>query len=103
MREPSVSTYPFLDCPSLVIWVTDSTVGGALGFANHHKTATTIARAHPTAANHHLFCALSTGIAPVGALPVSDNASNAKARSEADWKRCSGFFSRQRCTTRCNP
>src|SRR5579863_8676961 len=31
----------------------------------------------------------------------SDNASIAKAKSEADWKRCSAFFSRQRWTTRC--
>src|SRR5208283_819010 len=36
------------------------------------------------------------------ALPeLSDKASSAKAKSEADWKRCSGFFSRQRWTTRC--
>src|SRR5579862_6521580 len=38
----------------------------------------------------------------VALMDVSDNASSANARSDADWKRCSGFFSRQRCTTRCN-
>ena len=42
-----------------------------------------------------------------GALPMfdediaeSDMASNANAKSDAEWKRCSGFFSRQRCTIR---
>ncbi len=35
--------------------------------------------------------------------PESDSASSANARSEADWKRCSGFFSRQRWTTLCSP
>src|ERR1700691_4967429 len=31
----------------------------------------------------------------------SDSASSAKAKSEADWNRCSGLFSRQRWTTLC--
>ena len=34
--------------------------------------------------------------------PESDSASRAKAKSDADWKRCSRFFSRWRCTIRCN-
>src|SRR5207249_8477239 len=34
----------------------------------------------------------------LGAGKGDDNVSIAKARSLADWKRCSGFFSRQRCT-----
>jgi hypothetical protein len=42
-------------------------------------------------------------MATAGLLPESDRASRAKARSEEDWKRCSGLFSRQRCTTRCRP
>jgi hypothetical protein len=39
----------------------------------------------------------------VDELLESDGAPSANARSEADWKRCLGFFSRQRCTIRCNP
>ena len=74
-----------------------------MGCANHHKTATPIARAHPTVVTHHqFFCAAGAAKAPVGPLPVSDNASKAKARSEAEWKRCCGLFSRQRCTTFCS-
>src|SRR5271169_1836367 len=34
--------------------------------------------------------------------PDCDSASRANAKSDADWKRCSGFFSRQRWTTRCS-
>src|SRR5690348_10647416 len=33
---------------------------------------------------------------------MSEMAPSAKAKSEADWKRCAGLFSRQRCTTRCS-
>src|SRR5579864_334273 len=33
---------------------------------------------------------------------ISEIASSANAKSDADWKRCPGFFSKQRCTTRCN-
>jgi hypothetical protein len=32
--------------------------------------------------------------------PESDRASSADAKSDAEWKRCSGFFYRQRCTIR---
>jgi len=39
-------------------------------------------------------------IAATEELPDSDKASSANAKSDADWKRCSGFFSKQRCTTR---
>jgi hypothetical protein len=43
---------------------------------------------------------ISTGLATAAEMPDSDKASSAKARSDADWKRCSGFFSRQRWTMR---
>jgi len=36
-------------------------------------------------------------------MAESDIASRAKARSWAEWKRSSRFFSRQRCTMRCIP
>src|ERR1700674_1888199 len=46
---------------------------------------------------------LAASAGTVEELPEPETTSSAKARSEADWKRCSGFFSKQRCTTRCNP
>src|ERR1700733_9963979 len=36
-------------------------------------------------------------------FPDSESVSRAKAKSWADWNRCSGFFSRQRRTTFCIP
>src|SRR6185437_402531 len=37
-----------------------------------------------------------------GDVPESDNASSANAKSCADWNRCSGLFSKHRCTIRCS-
>src|SRR5262249_53702586 len=70
---------------------------------NHIPKPTANAMTSPAAVIHaELVRGLATANAPLGALPVSDNASKAKAKSEAEWKRCSGLFSRQRCTTRCS-
>src|ERR1700739_5109907 len=43
----------------------------------------------------------TSGYAPLaGEIVGSESASRAKARWEAEWKRCEGSFSRQRRTTR---
>src|SRR5215472_3717695 len=101
MRVPSVSTVPGLGSPSLVSWAMDSTTGTAGGRPDQATRAAMRAAAMAAPAIHaQLACDFDAVIAVPGALPESDNASNANARSDADWNRCAGFFSRQRCTTR---
>src|SRR5215471_1753723 len=102
MREPSLATYGAFGSPSLVSWTTDSTTGRA---EERRSQAARIAAmktpAAPTAIHVQRLGDAGIATASVGALPESDSASRAKARSDAEWKRCSGFFSRQRCTTLC--
>src|SRR6516225_2673251 len=63
-----------------------------------------MATAASVAAIHiHRFVETDCLVYRVTLLPVSLNASSAKAKSCAEWKRCSGSFSRQRWTTRCIP
>src|SRR5262249_56091061 len=94
------------------MWEYPETRGGREGWA---KDKTTAAKAASTMAaitpirreGHTVFRGASTSISfgsgGRGATSrESDQASRAKPKSEADWKRCSGFFSRQRCTTLCN-
>jgi hypothetical protein len=76
--------------------------GTATGILHQMITAAAIISAATAAAIQTNFFADArslTGNMP--ALLESDTASRAKAMSCADWKRCSGFFSRHRCTTRC--
>src|SRR5579862_1891016 len=90
---------PALVWLSLVNCDTDSTTGVAGGSSSQTATATsaTTALAGATIQRQRQFDVTVVN-EPVGAVPESDKASRAKARSEAEWKRCSGLFSRHRCT-----
>src|ERR1700751_3045204 len=102
MRNPSV-TKPSLRSPSSVSCVTPSTTGTSAGIKlQNAKTAKTATTAALRKTGRQIgLPGDSLAIADAGVAVESDNASSAKARSEADWKRCSGDFSRQRWAVRC--
>ena len=70
--------------------------------ATNHVAAATATRASAAASQGITETRrVAAAAARTAVLPsVPDSAPNAKDRSRADWKRCSGFFSRQRSTTR---
>src|SRR5215831_7554271 len=96
--------------PLCVIWAYSETRGGSDGLAKYQiptarATMTTIATRLIRRGGFAVFRGALTSISfgSRGAISrESDHAFRAKPKSEADWKRCSGFFSRHRCTTLCN-
>ena len=100
MRDPSVTNLASLGSPSSVSWVMDSTTGTAGGILHQARNAAASTRMAPAAAQGQR----ARDCRPVTAMEEvleSVKPSTAKDKSSADWKRCAGFFSRQRCTTLC--
>src|ERR1700747_1909701 len=93
---------PAFTRPSFVSCTTDSTTGAEGVLGRTLETTTVVAMAAPLMAIHGqcpFDCAVMSPL--LGALPESESASRTKARSDAEWNRCSGFFSRQRSSTFC--
>src|ERR1700689_3112633 len=108
MRDPSVKVLATLvfGSPSSVSWFTDSTTGTAGGVRHQITPSPASANTAPVAAADHAQMRLEGRPCPTAGTVApldSDNASKANAKSEADWKRCSGSFSTQRLTTRTRP
>src|SRR5437879_6503199 len=104
MRPSGEKAGEVTESAKLVI-CTQSVVGtGKLGRRNStmNKTATrtTAAALAGYIQFREIFCGWASAVAEDP--PESDRASTANAKSDADWKRCSGFFSKQRCTILCS-
>src|SRR5271166_3394804 len=82
---------------------TSSRLGSArLGVRKRITNTTAMTTSRTAAPGKSLDILQGSLLDGTAALPdCSDRASRANAKSDADWNLCSGFFSRQRLTTRC--
>src|ERR1700722_20306905 len=104
MRPSGESAGATAASAKLVNW-TYSLVAGPGDFGVRKRIdaapASNATTARPTAVATSLDRLSRSGEAATVMELESDSASSAKAKSEADWKRCSALFSSQRWTTLC--
>src|SRR5882724_6664264 len=106
MRDPSVCRLEYAHFATLssVSWVMASTTGTAGGRVSQYERAATMARtATPAVTKVRLLLAPADCADGDDALLVPERDSSANSKSEACWKRCSGFLARQRFTILCSP
>src|SRR5450755_1418129 len=81
----------------------DCTTGTATGILHHAMRTEASTTTVPAPIDHAQREREPWSMTATDELLDSDEASSENAKSDADWNRCSGFFSRQRCTTRSSP